>query len=612
MTLKKKILLGYSVPCVLIALAILWATINLITLGKSSDAVLKENYQSIRAADNMLDALKEQDRAILFLLLGDSQSAITQFQENEALFLQWLTRAKDNITIEGERSLIQSIERGFSKYRMKFLDIADLRYKNQNLPVLEKIRYENEIHPIYAEIQTACRQLRNLNEERMYANNSQAVSIANKTIGSLIIVATVAIIVALSFSFLLSHGIVQPLRRLITASRKIAAGQYAVRVDVETGDEIGQFAEEFNQMIAKLAHYNEMNIEKIIAEKQKGEAILASIEDGLIFLDTSLKVTGINPAARFMLGLQFEEYASLRLNDILPDRRICDLIENTIKTGAQPLMDEEERIVTIKQGENLRYYLFSIDKIPGKETNLSGVVLLLRDITHMKQVEHLKSEFIMAASHELRTPLTSIGMSIDLLMEHAADNLNENDLELLQAAHEEVHRLKALISDLLDLSKIEAGRIDLEYGEVPVKALVEHLEKIFKAQLEEKSVKLITQLPENLPNIRADGNKIAWVLTNLLSNALRYVDENGHIQISGKKVGTTIHLSVKDDGPGIPTEYQTKIFEKFVKVKGQKSEGTGLGLAICKEIVRAHGGTIWVESKLGEGSKFIFTVPIAK
>jgi NtrC-family two-component system sensor histidine kinase KinB len=273
---------------------------------------------------------------------------------------------------------------------------------------------------------------------------------------------------------------------------------------------------------------------------------------------------------------------------------------------------EENRTISLPEDDHSRHYLFSITTIRGKERSLSGIVLLLRDVTRLKEVEQLKSDFVMAASHELRTPLTSLGMSIDLLLEHATEGFAEIDWELLQAAHEEVYRMKALVNDLLDLSKIEAGRIELEFASVPAHALLDHIQAVFKGQLDQKQVELTVTLPEDLPNIRVDVNKITWVLTNLLSNALRYVSERGHIHVMAKKVGEQVHLSVRDDGPGIPPAYQTKIFQKFVQVKGQEAGGTGLGLAICKEIVRAHGGTIWVESILGQGSTFTFTVPVAR
>jgi NtrC-family two-component system sensor histidine kinase KinB len=282
-----------------------------------------------------------------------------------------------------------------------------------------------------------------------------------------------------------------------------------------------------------------------------------------------------------------------------------------VQTGIQPEVPEEQRIITLQKGDRPRHYLFSATAIRGRERNLSGIVLLLRDVTRLKEVEKLKSEFIMAASHELRTPLTGMGMSIDLLLEHAGQGLAEKDRELLKAAHEEVHRMKALVNDLLDLSRIEAGRIELEFEKVPVQTLFDHVQEVFKDQAEMKQVKLAIEPAGELPEVRADANKATWVLTNLVSNALRYVSHDGEIRITAKKIGSHVHLSVIDNGPGIPSEYQTKIFQKFVQVKGRQSGGTGLGLAICKEIVRAHGGAIWVESSPGHGSTFTFTLPVA-
>jgi NtrC-family two-component system sensor histidine kinase KinB len=418
--------------------------------------------------------------------------------------------------------------------------------------------------------------------------------------------------VALVLSLLLAERIVRPLRHFMEASRKISAGDYAVQVPVETNDELGRLAGEFNRMATQLGHYHEMNIEQIISEKTKGEAILSSIEDGLVVFDPDLKVSGINPAGRRMLDLEFARVETLMCADILPAPHVCEMIQRTVQTGIQPEVPEEQRIITLQKGERSRHYLFSVTPIRGRERNLSGTVLLLRDVTRLKEVERLKSEFVMAASHELRTPLTGMGMSIDLLLEHASQGLAEKDRELLQAAHEEVHRMKALVNDLLDLSKIEAGRIELEFEKVPVQTLFEHVQEVFKGQAEMKHVKLASELAGDLPEVRADANKVTWVLTNLISNALRYVRQDGRIQIVAKRIGPHVHLSVRDDGPGIPLEYQSKIFQKFVQVKGRQSGGTGLGLAICKEIVRAHGGAIWVESSPGQGSTFTFTLPVAQ
>jgi NtrC-family two-component system sensor histidine kinase KinB len=612
MHLKKKILLGYGVAFALMGLVVASAVVNLVSLGRASDAILQENYRSILAAENMVDALEHQDSATLLILFEDAQKGMAQFRKNEEAFFQWLGRAKDNITISGEEKLVQSIDDSYGKYLTVFSRLANPQQgiSPGNLKGMDL--YHRDIYPSFSKVIDACIRLRNLNEETMYAASIHAGRVAQRAIWSTVAVAAAAFLIALLFSLLLSERLVRPLHRFMSASRQIAGGDYTVQVPVETADELGLLAQEFNQMASKLAHYNQMNIGKIIAEKQKGEAILTSIEDGLVVLDTGLRVTDVNPAARHMLGLNFDSYLSRHCRDILPDRRICDLIQEAAEGAVLPAEEEDSRFLTLAFGEKTRHYHFSITSIQTEEGQISGVVLLLRDVTRLKEVERLKSEFVMAASHELRTPLTGMEMSIDLLIEHTANKLPPRDQELLQAAHEEVQRLKALVNDLLDLSKIEAGRIELEFERTALELLFERVEAVFKGQLEKKSVEIIAKVPEGLPEVRADANKITWVLTNLVSNALRYVPRGGgHIWISAKRVGSHVHVSVQDDGPGISPEYQSRIFHKFVQVKGQETGGTGLGLAICKEIIRAHGGAIWLESTPGEGSTFTFTLPVA-
>jgi len=610
MTLKRKILTGYGVSFVLMGLVVVWAIANLIALGRATDAILSENYRSILAAENMIDALERQDSGVLLTFLGDDGEGIAQYRENEAVFLEWLARAKDNVTVRGEADLVGSIEADYGAYRKLFSALGGPR--GAEAAAGPGVRYQQAIHPIFAKVRQACMDLRNLNERTMYAASVRAGDVARRAIWSTALVAALALTAALAFSLLLSERLVRPLRRVTEASRKISSGDYGVQVPVEAGDELGNLAGEFNQMARRLASYHEMNIEQIIAEKNKSEAIISSIEDGLVVFDTNLRVASINPAARALLEMPLGQGSAPSCADILPDERLCQIIRAAVENGARPALPDERRVIAIRKGETAKECLFSVTAIRGGDRRLSGVVLLLRDVTRLKEVERLKSEFVMAASHELRTPLTSLGMSVGLLLEHAAAGLAERDRELLQAAHEEIQRMKALVDDLLDLSKIEAGRIELEFESVSVATLFDHAKAVFKNQLEMNGVSLTAELDAAAPPVRADANKITWVLTNLISNALRYVGKGGHIALAASVIGPCAHLSVLDDGPGIPPEFQSKIFQKFVQVQGREAGGTGLGLAICKEIVRAHGGAIWVESAPGRGSKFIFTLPLAR
>lgn len=607
MTLKKKIFIGYGVAAVFMALVLAWAISNLVSLGRATEAILSENYRSILAAENMVDALERHDSGILLVYLGDSKKGTAQFRENEAVFLEWLARAKDNITVSGEAELLQDMEVGYAAYRYSFSEWTD--FGDAGTRVSPVSFYQDVIYPLFSRVRDACIELRRLNEETMYAASVKAGRVADRAIWSTLFVGVAALVAVLAFSLILAGRIVHPIRRFMKAARTISAGDYDVQVPVETKDELGRLAVEFNRMAAQLLRYHRMNIEEIISEKNKGEAILSSIEDGLIVFDTELEVTGINPAARRMLGVETAHFSDLGCSDIFPDSKVCGLIQDTVANGAPPDMADEERIIAFPVGDRPRHYLFSVTAVRGGDHDLSGTVLLLRDVTRLKEVEQLKSEFVMAASHELRTPLTGLGMSVDLLLEHASDALSEKDRELLLTAHQEVHRMKGLVNDLLDLSRIEAGRIEMEFENVRLSTLFEYVESVFKNQFEVKGITFTAVHSDESPTVRVDAGKITWVLTNLISNALRYVDQGGHIRVFATKLGPRVQLAVQDDGPGIPCEYQSRIFEKFIQVKGRGAGGSGLGLAISREIVRAHGGAIWVESLPGEGSTFYFTLP---
>ena len=606
MSLKSRILIGYGAILMIIGLVVLWAVVHIVELGKAGEAILSENYRSIHAAENMINLLERQERGLLLVVLGEKAAGRELVRENGEQFRHWLSRAADNITVAGERELVAELSGRADRARKAFLDFSDdpepakdARYR----------RYREALLPQLEELRAQCGELRRINENTMVAASREAHRLAGRAFWSTTTVMAVAILLALIFSFFLADRIVRPVRRFMEASRQISSGDYAVQVPENSKDELGVLGIEFNRMANQLGRYHEMNIDKIIMEKNKGQAILSSIEDALIVLDTGLVVTAVNPAARSLLHLAAQGSEGLRIEEVLPDAELVAQIRQTILDGVPPGLPDERRVLSLQSAGETRYFLTSVTAVRGRERDLSGVVLMLRDITRLKEVERMKSEFVMAASHELRTPLTGLSMSVELLTEGLAAKLPERERELLKAAREEVHRMKALVDDLLSLSRLEAGRIEMDFETVPVATVLEHAVSVFRNQAEMKGVELVCELPAAPVEVRLDANKIAWVLTNLLSNALRYVGTGGRVVLSAGESVSHAWFSVLDDGPGIPVEYQGRIFQKFIQVKGQEGGGSGLGLAICKEIVRAHGGTIWVESGPGKGSEFRFQLP---
>lgn len=628
MKLRTKILAGYGVALILVLLVCGWGVVNLHRLGRASEAILRENYRSILAAKNMLDSLERQDSATLLVLLGDEEKGTEQFRANEVVFLQWLGRANDNITIPGEKALLLTLEDNYEDYLLMF---SQLPRRQPMQTSLSKNYYYQRVLPSFELVRQTCIELRELNQQTMLDASEKAQALSHQAIWSMIAAGGAAAGLGLTFSLLLSMRLVRPLREMTRATGRIAEGDYDVAIAATSEDELGLLAQGITRMSQNLKVFHELNVGQVIAEKQRNEAIIRSISDGLVVVDSSFgaapleltdaakgkdaefKIIAINPTAAAILNTCPERARGSHFLDVINHQELYEYIKTTAQTGKPPQLSEYQSILS-KETENedrAQYYNFAITPVTTEEGTMLGVVLLLQDVTKLKELDRLKSEFVATASHELRTPLTGMAMSLNLLLETTQQKLSERELELLACAAEEVERLRALVNELLDLSKIESGRVEMEFVSVGVGRLIEKAVSRLNVLAQEKQIELTQQVPTGIKSVRADPSKITWVLTNLIANALRYTEAGGHIWVAAQHRGDWVYLSVSDDGPGIPWEYQAKIFDKFVQVKTDKDVGgSGLGLAICKEIVKAHGGTIWVDSIPGKGSTFTFTLPV--
>jgi NtrC-family two-component system sensor histidine kinase KinB len=427
------------------------------------------------------------------------------------------------------------------------------------------------------------------------------------------LIGSVSILLCTIFSLFLSQVISKPVAELKEAVSQIAHGNYEVQVPVRGNDELALLASQFNLMAEKLRQYHAMNVSQIISEKQKGEAIIQSVDDGLIVADGNLLISDINPKAASIFGVKRDEVLGRHILEVVRDENLLKSLRQSIALKGETKVTEREDILTVmSEGRQLHMQL-SIIPINTPDQVIPGVMLLLHDVTRLHELDRLKSEFVLTASHELRTPLTGIGMAINMLLEKALPKLTDEEHNLLKACYGEVRRLSTLVKDLLDLSKIEAGKLEMAFESVAPSFLCDQAFASVKNQAEAKHIEFTMEVPGNLPPVQADPAKIVWVLINLLANAVRHSPEGSRIDLKGERAGSQIHFSVRDDGEGVPYEDQSRIFDKFVQVsRKDNSEGTGLGLAICREIVRAHQGTIWLDSHPGEGSTFTFTLPLAQ
>lgn len=455
---------------------------------------------------------------------------------------------------------------------------------------------------------------------------------------STIILTILSILVASIVSFFLARGLVRPISHLMDAVKKISERKFDVSEElslIKTKDEIKDLSETFGKMAVELKRYDELQVDKIIEEKTKTEAVIFSISDALLMTDSEGRIQLYNQSAKNVLNLpeSDKEIINKPVWDFIKNEELKKVFEEGLKNP-----QNASREVILTNGPKLQYFKTSASVVVHPQKHLPiGVVSTLRDITLEKELDNMKETFLHSITHDLRNPMTSIIGFLKFLKEGVGGPLTEQQKKMVDTMSRSSQKLLAMINDILDIAKLEAGKMHLNLENANIIQVAKSAATILDAMFTKKSINFSIEASPEVENItiRMDSALIERVFINLLSNAIKFTPEGGKVAINIKKTGdgrretgdektkqpsTIYHLpstvssnfiqvSVIDTGEGIPPDFMDKIFQKFQQVVGQKRGGTGLGLTICKYIVEAHGGKIWVESKLGEGSKFSFTLP---
>jgi NtrC-family two-component system sensor histidine kinase KinB len=375
---------------------------------------------------------------------------------------------------------------------------------------------------------------------------------------------------------------------------------------------VGQFAQAFNLMARHLRESRQAQLNQLSRAQRTSQATIDSFPDPVLVIDGAGRVEMANPAARRLLGVMPVQpgqpasglwqppellreplnEALLGLRDYLPESFDCAILLNS-KSGEAAVLP---RILTIRD----------------RNDNTLGAAVVLQDVTRWRLLDQVKNNLVATASHELKTPLTGLRMAVHLLLEESVGPLTPKQLELLLDARENSERLLAVVNNLLDLARFEQGSRQLNIQPEPPRRLLQNAADAVRARAQDKSIELALDVPDGLPAVAADAERIDHALRNLLDNALTYTDRGGRITLSAVTEGDSVVLSIADTGCGIPSEHLLHVFEKFFRVPGQsRGNGTGLGLAIVQEIVTAHSGTIACESQLGVGTVFHLRLPSA-
>ncbi len=566
MRVKTKLTLGVGLLFFLIVLLVGLAVRQVHKLSNDTENILVANYNSLDYSRNMLKELEKIEKE------GKSFKKFDSF-----LLLQ-----SKNITEIGEDEFTQNLTDDVTMY------------KKQRTSILAgKIR--NDINDIMK-----------LNMDAIQRKSNIASKTAQDAILWISLTGTACFIIAFTLLVNLPSNIANPIKNLTDSIRQIAAKNYHQRVHFEDHNEFGDLAKSFNTMAEKLQEYNESNLSKLMMEKKRIETLINNMHDPVIGLDDKNIILFVNEQALAISGLKATDVIGKSAKEVaLSNDLIRSLLQHLVGNQSEK-KSETLKIYADKKESYFEKQLVPIGIIPTgeKEKIHIGSFIILRNVTAYKELDEAKTNFIATVSHEFKTPIASMKMSLQLLENEGIGKLNPEQKELVHSIYDDADRLLKTTGELLNITQVESGKSKMNIEFCEIKPIITQAIESTKNLAEQNRIKLELLIEENLPEVQIDKEKTAWVISNLISNAIRYSYENSSVRVEAKKTFDVVSISVIDSGLGISSQYKDKIFDKYFRVPGTDKDGTGLGLAISKEFIEAQGGVISVESELGSGSTF--------
>jgi two-component system, OmpR family, phosphate regulon sensor histidine kinase PhoR len=417
-----------------------------------------------------------------------------------------------------------------------------------------------------------------------------------------------AFLIAVGLSIWLARSLTKPLSDMATAARQLAGGNYSVRIQTSSRDEVGLLAATLNHMTDELRS----KIEELSEDRAQLLAMLTSMVEGVMVLDYKGRILQVNPALERMFGVTRAETRGRPSLEVFGHSELNALVSSVLATRT----GQKDEIILTPSGRCLDV---EASVAGGEQDNEACAVLVFHDITELRRLENIRKDFVANVSHELRTPLTSIKGYVEALLDGGKDD-PETSVRFLEIILKQSDRLNLILEDLLQLSKIESGQLQFKKEPLHIGSVIERTIAMIKPLAEKKQHRLRSQVAADLPLISGDEERLVQVLANLLDNAIKYTPEGGQITVAARRISpsraeaprTSIELTVTDTGIGIPEQDRPRVFERFYRVDKARSRelgGTGLGLAIVRHIVEGHGGQVWVEGNMPTGSRFIVRLP---
>jgi NtrC-family two-component system sensor histidine kinase KinB len=604
--IRHKLLLGFGGLLLIVAAMGLLTIRQIDSLGGAIDVILKQNYRSVIACQEMTESIDHMDSGVLFTFAGHYAEGMANIRRHEQDFRNALDVELGNITLPGEHQKAIQIRALFTKYTIIITQVTD---HSVSLTERQK-QYFSDLLPLFHRIKLLSGEILEMNQSNMHQANNNAWKMASSAHNNVLAAIIASAVIALLFSYQSHRWILMPIKKLIVSAEEIRKGNLDLVLDTTSNDEIGQLSESFNEMTATLRKMRKSDREDLFRTRKATQEVFKILPSPIAVLDLNGVIEVSTETAEHYFGLK-------------PGVNVCDLGHEWLTTlwqkahrqGCITESEEGDGFIQHFVGSEEHFFQLMAAPVPAGTENdeFAGTALIFRDVTQVHEQLELKRSVISTVSHQLRTPLTSLRMSIHLLLEERIGQLNEKQTDLLLAAREESERLVHIIDDLLDLNRIESGKAHLNLQAISPSRIGSEGIEPFLAQARDQRVSIVNSIPEDLPDVIADSDGIRYVLANLLSNALRFTSPGGTVTVSAANNSKKITFSVEDTGAGISPEHIKHLFEQFYRVPGQQvKSGVGLGLSIVKEIIEAHGGKTGVESTCGKGSTFHFSLPLQK
>jgi two-component system, NtrC family, sensor histidine kinase KinB len=584
-------------------------------LGERINAILRENYDSVRAMERLNEALERIDSSFQFALVGKEEDARKDYAANWVQLEEQYAIETRNITIHPlEDQLVEQLRELKEEYHKE----GDRFYAlPKGDPKRDKVYFGGKDRPgllgLFRRIKNVSGEILRINQENMEEASADAKKVVRMALWGLGVCLVLALGVALVV-WRLVPSLVRPIEAMTRAARAIGAGQLHRTVPVMGSDELAVLARTFNTMTRHLRDYRQSSSEQLLRSQQTSQATIDSFPDPVLVIDPEGRVDLANPAARRLLGVAPRSDAGPGPLPWQPPEDLRMPLAEALAGQKPYLTTSFDQALTFRLDGNDCAYLPQIRPIRDPYGSILGAAVVLNDVTRFRLLDQLKTDMVSTVSHELKTPLASIRLALHLLLEETVGALEPKQTELLVDARDNAERLLELIEHLLALARLEQGREPVHAVPMTPSELLRGAADTVAARAKGKRITLVVEPGDHLPPVAVDPMRIRLALDNLLDNAVTYTESDGRVTLSAEQVDEGhVCLTIADTGIGIPPEYLPHVFEKFFRVpENRQPSGTGLGLAIVKEVVVAHGGQVRCESQPGQGTVFRLTLPIWK